>query len=325
MASIPSNPLAGAPLQRHRDPKEEPPPDVERWSAFWRDMYHSHEMREYRDALCLPGSDDIRASILDDLSTYFHLTTNDCRNLAVNWGEACINEWTSAADPIEFHRSTQSSSFSLLWYAYLQATGFYFPVSPAIARLIPRADGAKHLDLGSGAGVTSQLFQQLGYDTTLADIAVTTLDFARYRFARRSQPATFLDLNIATLPAAEYDVITAIDVLFIVPDFPALVASIHRALKPGGLLYANIMVPADPEAAPWHLYRDERPLRRALQIAGFEPVLRLSERYGEIYTRVEDHGVVHTLRAARDAVQFSPLRSLGRAVIGAQRHVWHET
>ena len=326
MASIPSNPLGSAPLQRHRDPQEEPPPNVERWSAFWRDTYHSHEMREYRDALCLPGSDDMRASILDDLSEYFRVTPDDALHLAKNWGEACVGEWQSARDPLDFHRTTRSSSFSLLWYAYLQASGLNFPASAGIARSMqPLLEHAAHLDFGSGIGVTSQLFARLGCETTLADVATKTLDFARFRLERRGQRATYLDLNREALPEARYDVVTAIDVLVHVPDFGATARALHRALKPGGLLYANIVVPADPEAAPWHLYRDERPLRRALQIAGFEPVLRLSEHYGEIYTRVEDHGVVHTLRAARDAVQFSPLRSLARAVIGAQRHAWHET
>ncbi len=315
-----ANDGASTPLQRHRDPAAGTPPDTSGWPTFWRDVYESPETAEYRAALCLPGSDDMRAGVLDDLSTYFHLSPDECRELALNWGEACIAEWTAAASPADFHRSTQSSSYSLLWYAYLQATGVYFPVTPAIARAIPRVAGAKHLDLGSGAGVTSQLFQRLGYETTLADIAVTTLDFARYRLGRRNVPATFLDLNTAALPSGEYDLVTAIDVLPHVPEFPALVASIHRALKPGGYLYANINV--RPEGhAPWHLYTDDAPLRRQLQNSGFEPVVRLDSHYGEIYRRVDDHGAVHAARAVRDAVQFSPLRPLARSVLAAPRHL----
>ena len=305
---------------RHRDPEEPPAPDTLSWPRFWRETFGEPEMDAFRRSVCLDSNTSLRASVVDDLATYFEIDPASCPRLCRDWGIACQKEWDAAQTPIEFHQQTQSSSFSLLWYAYLQATGCNFPVSVAVARFAARdtARGA-HLDFGSGVGVTSQLFAQLGYETTLADIARVTLDFARFRIGRRHQRAVFIDLNEQALPIAAYDVITAIDVLAHVPDFGVTVQMLYRALKPDGLLYANINVGEQTRSAPWHLYTDQRPLRRKLQTAGFEPVLCLDQNYGEIYRRVDDRGPLHALRAARDMVQFGPVRPLVTAALRAPR------
>jgi 2-polyprenyl-3-methyl-5-hydroxy-6-metoxy-1,4-benzoquinol methylase len=57
--------------------------------------------------------------------------------------------------------------------------------------------------------VTSQLFAKAGYETTLADVSTSLLDFARYRFSRRGEAARFTDLNDEKLETGRYDVITA--------------------------------------------------------------------------------------------------------------------
>ncbi len=86
----------------------------------------------------------------------------------------------------DFYRTTQSWAFDLLWFAYLQAEGYGLPSSVlALQAMATRAHGPAHLDFGSGAGVTSQLFARAGYETTLADISTSLLDFARYRLKRR--------------------------------------------------------------------------------------------------------------------------------------------
>lgn len=300
---------------RHVDPESEAP-DISSWSPFWRAAYESGEMDVLRACLRVDETGDVRASVIDDLATYFDVPPEECLRRCLDWGTACIEEWNASATPLEFHRETTSSSFSLLWYAYLQAVGAYFPVSVALARIaLRRSPPGTHLDFGSGAGVTSQLFQALGYETTLADVARVTLDFARFRFRRRGRDAAFIDLNEASLPDDAYDVITAIDVLAHVPDVAATAHTLHRALRRGGILYANINVSARTKDAPWHLHDDQRLLRRDLQTAGFEPIVRLDYNYGEIYRRVDESGPIHTLRALRDWLQFGPTRPVAAAAI----------
>ena len=87
-------------------------------------------------------------------------------------------------------------AFDLLWFAYLQAEGYGLPTSVLALQAIGTRDhGPAHLDFGSGAGVTSQVFARAGYETTLADISTSLLDFARFRLSRRGAIARFIDLN----------------------------------------------------------------------------------------------------------------------------------
>jgi SAM-dependent methyltransferase len=205
----------------------------------------------------------------------------------------------------------------LLWYAYLQAAGFHYPVPVVIARALPphlRAQShLRHLDFGSGVGDAAQLFSRLGFHSVLADISTSLLSFARFRLERRGDRAEYLDLNDATLGKGEYDVITAIDTLVHVPDFVATATTLHRALKPGGYLYCNFDVrPVSAENA-WHLYADDLPLYWQLQRVGFEPVQNLDRRIS-CFRWVEPVGVAHFLRGVRDSVLLrGPLRPAYRS------------
>jgi 2-polyprenyl-3-methyl-5-hydroxy-6-metoxy-1,4-benzoquinol methylase len=281
----------------------------------------------YRSALLAPGFEDIRSSIIDDLSTYYEMPADECVQRCINWEAWSVQEWQrkdrqSPEALAEFYHTTRSWSFDLLWYAYLQAEGYLYPVSVGLARTVPRpsAPGAlRHLDFGSGIGATAQLFRGLGYESHLADISTTLLDFARYRLGRRGEQATFIDLNTTTIQPDTYDVITAIDTLVHVPDLPATARMLHAALRPGGLLFANFDVrPATDENA-WHLYSDDLPLRWQLQRAGFEPE-EVFDGMITRYRRVDTSSPMHHLRGIRDAVMLrSPLRPTVRRLRAALR------
>ncbi len=302
----------------HPDPLDpwQVQPDPAVWTARRRSAFDSPEMQHYRAALLLEGSDDVRASVLDDLSTHFGLSPDECVRRCVDWEQWSVQEWqaqgrTSQESLAEFYRTTRSWAFDLLWYAYLQAAGFHYPVPVVIARALPpdvRAHPGRHLDFGSGVGDAAQLFCRLGFDSVLADISTSLLTFARFRLERRGDRAEFLDLNDAVLDHAQYDVITAIDTLVHVPDFVGTATSLHRALKPGGYLYTNFDVrPVSTENA-WHLYADDLPLYWQLQRVGFEPVQNLDRRI-TCFRRVEPVGVSHWLRGVRDTVLLrGPLR-----------------
>jgi SAM-dependent methyltransferase len=215
-----------------------------------------------------------------------------------------------------FYQSTQSWAFDLLWYGYLQAEGVEYPVSVAMARTLPslRGTAGRHLDFGSGVGTTSQFFSQLGYETELADISTSLLDFARFRLERRGQPARYLNLNHVTLEPGRYDVITAVDTLVHVPDLAATARMLHRALRPGGILFANFDVRPRTAENAWHLYDDDLPLRWTLQRIGFEPEESLDGMITR-YRRVEPRGLSHAARGVRDLILLrSPLRPAYRSV-----------
>jgi SAM-dependent methyltransferase len=308
----------------HLDPLDPatPPLNPHSWPKLRQDAFASPEMEWFRASLRLPEVADVRAAVLDDLSSYSGLTPDQCVERCRNWESWSVKEW-SAADRsdidglTDFYQTTQSWAFDLLWYAYLQAAGYGYPTSVLALRAVAgqgHGHGRAHLDFGSGVGVTSQLFARAGYETTLADLSTSLLDFARFRLSRRGELARFIDLNDDKLETGRYDVITALDTLAHVPDLADIAATLHAALRPGGWLVSNFDVrPPSPENA-WHLYDDDLDLRAVLHRAGFAP----SGRFGGYvaYRRVDPSDKSQQLRVLYDRLV---LTSGSRRVIRRQR------
>jgi SAM-dependent methyltransferase len=306
----------------HPDPLDPttPRPDFRSWSTAQRDAFNSQEMEWFRASLRLPGVADLRAAALDDLSSYSGLTPDECVERCRNWESWSVEEWFAAdrsdIDGLtDFYRTTESWAFDLLWYSYLQAVGYAYPSSVlALRATAGQGNGQAHLDFGSGVGVTSQLFAKAGYETTLADVSTSLLDFARYRISRRGEAARFIDLNNEKLEPGRYDVITALDTLTHIPDLAEVVASLHGALRPGGWLITNFDVrPPSPENAPF-LYEDDLDLRATLHRAGFVPTGRFG--WFVAYRRADPSDKSQQLRVLFDRLV---LTSRARRVLRRQR------
>jgi SAM-dependent methyltransferase len=315
----------------HPDPLDPRVPRVDPagWSARERALRTSPEMAVFSSGLIAPGTADARAGVLDDLSSYSGLTPDECVRRCVDWERWSVTEWQSGdrstPDGLrDFYRTTQSWAFDLLWYAYLQDAGLRHPVSVAIAVDLGAPVGRRHLDLGAGAGATGHTFGMLGFDSWMADVSTTLLDFVRHRFERRGLTAPLIDLNTSNvddLPAdatgsrRRWDVVTAIDVLAHVDDLDDLYRRLHRSMSDGGLLYANFDVrPSKEGGNAWHLHDDELRLRFQLHRAGFEPVASIDGMVVK-YRRVDTTGIAHTVRWVRDLVLLrSPLRPAVRWV-----------
>ena len=113
------------------------------------------------------------------------------------------------------------------------------------------------------------------------------------------------------LPVNSYHAIVAKDVLAHVPDYVETVTTLHRALKPGGLLVTNFDTRPVSKENAWHLYDDDLPLRRSLQNIGFEQIDAV-DGYLIVYRGVRPTGLAHLIRRARNAVLFGPPRRLYR-------------
>ncbi len=302
------------------DPAGLPPVDTVDWGERQRDAYASPEMETFRAALRL-GELSVRDSILDDLATFHAISADEARDTCLGWEQLSVEEWTrsGASDSdvgrVAFYRTTQSWSFDLSWWAYLQAEGRADASNVMALRFAQQhAPGRRHLDFGSGIGITSQLFARSGWTSTSADLSSTLLDFARHRHTRRDETITHLDLHDRGLPAGAYDVVTAIDTLAHVPDVYETCRQLHAALGPDGVLVANFDIRAPAAGTAWHLYTDAlRPLFE-LRRAGFVPIGPVG--YGLTgYRKVRAHGVRHAARTVRAwAVLVSPARRLVRTV-----------
>jgi SAM-dependent methyltransferase len=305
----------------HLDPAApDAPPPPPPSSSVTRRAQHSEAFAHFRGALLLAPGGDPRGGVLDDLSTYFDLEPDECVRRCIHWEESSVAEWFehdrgTPEGLLDFYRTTQSWVFDLLWHAYLQAEGYGLPAS-VIAAWFLRERGVapgSHLDFGSGVGVTSQLFASLGYETRLADVSTSLLNFARFRLERRGQHATYLELGAADLPTAHYDVVTAIDTLAHVPNPADTARQLHTALRPGGWLFANVDVRRPGRASAWHIQDDAARVALDLRRVGFRPRGVLDGL--PVYQRGAAPGPVGRARArARHLAVSNPVGNVARRV-----------
>ena len=82
----------------HPDPADPatPPPDPQSWPEPQQDAFASTEMEWFRASLRLPGVTDVRAAVLDDLSSYSGLTPGQCVQRCLNWESWSVQEWFAA-------------------------------------------------------------------------------------------------------------------------------------------------------------------------------------------------------------------------------------
>lgn len=299
---------------RHPDPAVDGPVLPEDMPAERRALLDCEEMRRFREVLLLPGVHEVRGSVLGDLQRFTGFSEEECLQRCLDWEQYSIQEWSGAkrdspAAVQDFYEQARSWCFDLLWYAYLQTEGHGQLSSVRIARHLGDLSGRRHMDLGSGAGVTCQLFAALGADSHLADVSPVLLAFAQDRLATRGSALPAIDLRTQPYPD-DLDVVTAIDVFAHVTDMPATAAALARAVVPGGLLFANFDVRFASPANVWHLYDDDLPLRRALIQAGFDEV----DQLGGVLRVYRRRGGPRTARdRLRSALTVGPARQVARS------------
>src|ERR1700689_3921531 len=120
----------------HPDPADPatPPLDPQSWSKARQQAFASAEMELFRACLRRPEAPDVRAAVLDDLSSYSGLPPTECVERCLNWESWSVEEWLAADRSgtdrfTNFYRTTESWAFDLLWYAYMQAEGCGYPAS----------------------------------------------------------------------------------------------------------------------------------------------------------------------------------------------------
>lgn len=113
-------------------------------------------------------------------------------------------------------------------------------LTPFLA-MIPR--GGRILELGCGGGHDSQAMLAAGFDVTPTDGSPELAQQAELRLGRPVTVLLFEDIDFD----AEFDGVWANACLLHAPAaaLPAIFEKIHRALKPGGVLYASFKTGED--------------------------------------------------------------------------------
>src|SRR5215212_3840190 len=144
----------------------------------------------------------------------------------------------------EDHRRTVESGYDRMAEQYLASRDPYDPLAlTALEDLASLPTGAVVLDLGCGAGVpVTGWLADRGFSVTGVDVSARQLELAR-----TNVPAgIFLKADMIELIFApeSFDAVVAFHSIIHVPraEHPALLADIHRWLKPEGLFLATMTV-----------------------------------------------------------------------------------
>lgn len=265
----------------------------------------------WRDALLLPGETDLIASGVRELAEYFGLSETEARRRCESALLDSKREWEAAtrrtpAQIADFYRHTQSYLFEHIWWhaADLEANA----VNVALLEYAQQRGAHSYLDFGSGVGANALLAARYGFRVTLADISRTMLDFARWRLQRRGLSAQLIDLQQDELPAAQFDFITAMDVMEHLADPAAELRRLSRALKPGAQLALNYRVGLDVER-PMHLLTNAAPILRGVRQNGLRAAGREADEIRrfdvQVYERSAHSSLADWCLGAYDQLRYS--------------------
>ena len=251
--------------------------DVEAGRLAWQAAMKEQERllggyrAQWERALLDGPATDLRNGLLHEMAAYAESDVGETERRCADALADLRREWERDVDPsrretIERFYESRATIYELMdWHSLRDDNG---PLAYVLALDIARAHRvASCLDFGSGVGSGALLFGGAGIDTTLADISSTLLDFCRWRLARRSVRAGFVDLKLATLPDERFDMVLAMDVFEHLADPVDAAEQIWRTLKPGGLLFARIHAEDDPDR-PHHIVRDFTPTFARMRALG---------------------------------------------------------
>lgn len=144
------------------------------------------------------------------------------------------------------HIDGADESYDPVWYselATLEARNFWFIARNRVIGWLARKylpETARYLEIGCGTGFVLQMLQREfpNWQVTGTEAMAEGLAFAAGRLER---PACLQQIDARRLPyRAEFDVAGAFDVIEHVDDDGAVLAEIHAALRPGGMVILSV-------------------------------------------------------------------------------------
>lgn len=161
----------------------------------------------------------------------------------MRWQEAVDEEAAVVGDEATLYRTSQMYLYNLTVFAMSRTK------EPYLRRLTDALPpGARVLDYGCGIGSDGLLLLEAGYDVSFADFANPSVDYLRWRLAKRGLDAPIYDLDTAP-PTGRFDAVYSFDVIEHVDDPFAFLATLEGL---AGLVAVNFLEPAPDEPAIHH-------------------------------------------------------------------------
>jgi len=157
------------------------------------------------------------------------------------WQEQLDAEFAASGDEADFYRTSRGYLYNLTAFAM---TGTKLPYLEHLVRHVPA--GARLLDYGCGIGSDGLLLLEAGYRVEFADFANPSVDYLRWRMARRGLDAPIHDLD-RHVPAG-FDAAFAFDVIEHVSEPFAFLEEMERRAR---LVEVNFLEP-DPGDTDLH-------------------------------------------------------------------------
>jgi SAM-dependent methyltransferase len=256
----------------------------------------------------MDDSSDPTDAVVAELGEYFRLPPDVVRDRCLHSMEYSFVDWEagdrSTSDGLVDYWNHVSPVFGITMSHVRQYHGEHPASSVEIAYGLRHLPPGDMLDFGAGPGTNSAFFHALGWRVTLAEVSTTMMDFARWRLARRGiTDAACIDTGRERLPPAAFDLITAIEVMHVIPDTPGTLAELRRALKPGGYLVFNIYAPPRGYGTHSYLYEAHWPILRYVRRAGFRRRPKIGHFY--VYQKVERGALGAWAIAALDMLRYN--------------------
>jgi SAM-dependent methyltransferase len=172
-------------------------------------------------------------------------------------GSTVANAWNSAKpsspdDVRRFYSETDSYVYDLIVdHCHVRRRGPW----EALMSRIDRLGACKTvLTYGDGIGSDSIKIARSGHKVTYFDVPGVTSAFARFRFQRENltHRITVIEEE-CDIPDNTFDAAVCIEVLEHVPDPPAIMRGLHRALKSGGIALITESFESIGDDFPSHL------------------------------------------------------------------------
>ena len=156
-----------------------------------------------------------------------------------------------------------------------------------IDRQIPGLKGKRVVDIGCGGGILAEAMAHRGARVTGIDMAELSLKVARMHLHESGLDVDYQMItaeDFAAQNAAQFDVVTCLEMLEHVPDPGAIIDAAARLLKPGGRLFLSTL--------------NRNPKSFAFAILGAEYILGLLPRGTHQYRRfIKPSEMARQLRA----------------------------